>query len=110
MPYNTPPTNTSPDQPSTPSPHYPFITPRRIHIVTQTKKEYPLELLTLTIAVTEAEDYSPNIANAPFHQYLDDTFTEKITAASITPNYHTPTPIINFPLKKRFRFSSSQLT
>ena len=110
MASNTPPTNTSPDQPSTPNPHYPFIAPRRIHIMTQTKDEYPLELLTLTIAVTEAEDYSPNIANAPFHQYLDDTFTEQVPSAYISPNKPITNPIVNSPPKDFFRVSSYQLT
>ena len=52
MTSNKPPTNTSPDLPST---HDPFITHNRSHVVTQTQEEDPLELLTRVIAVAEAE-------------------------------------------------------
>ena len=62
MSINTPPTNTFPDQPPTPNHHDPFITPNRIYIATQTQEGDPLELLTRAIAMTEAEDYLPTIA------------------------------------------------
>ena len=54
-----------------------------------------MEILTCTNAVTETADLSPTIFDTAFHQYIDDTFTEEIPAASITPNEHTTTPIIN---------------
>ena len=94
----------------TQNPHNPFINPNRSHVVTQTQAEDPLELFTHANAVTETDDFIQTVVDTSFHKYLDDTFTGHIAAASLTPNKHTTTPIINFPPKDRFRFSSSQLT
>ena len=53
--------NISPDRPSAPKSHDPFITPNRIHVVTQKQEDNTLEVLTCVVSVTEDEDFSPNI-------------------------------------------------
>ena len=69
-----------------------------------------MELSTRANYVTETEDFSTTIVDAAFRQYLDDALNDNIRSASLTPNDHTTTYIINLPPEKRFRVSYSQLT
>ena len=110
MSYNKPSIYTPLEQPSSPNPNNTFIAPNRSDAVTQTQEEDTLELLTSANAVTETKDSAPTTVDTEFHKYLDYTFNKKISAASLTPNEYTRTPIINYPHNKRFRVSSYHLT